>query len=109
MRYLVNGTGGPGFSSPEEAERLLESTILPSFERLTELEKSHKILAGGLPIGDRAFVFIVEAASNEEVDRMLRNLPMWGALKWMVVPLETFEGRAAQEREIAAQLRKGAH
>ena len=40
---------------------------------------------------------------------MLRNLPMWGALKWMVVPLESFEGRAAQEREIVAQLKKGVH
>ncbi|WP_221249088.1 muconolactone Delta-isomerase family protein [Desulfuromonas versatilis] len=87
----------------------MERTILPSFDALIRLEEQKKILAGGLPLGDRAFVFIVEAASNEEVDRMLRTIPMWGALKWSVTPLQSFAGRAGQEREIVEQIKKSLH
>jgi hypothetical protein len=32
-----------------------------------KLQEEKKIIAGGLPIGDRALVFIVEASSNDEV------------------------------------------
>ena len=77
----MTGLEGPGFSSPEEATQVLEKIILPSFDVLVKLEAEKKILAGGLPVGDRAFVFIAEASSNEELDRLLRSIPMWGALK----------------------------
>ncbi|MEJ2183518.1 MAG: muconolactone Delta-isomerase family protein [Nitrospirota bacterium] len=106
MKYLVIGSGGPGFASPEEAVSTLEEIVLPSFEQLIGLEKEKKILAGGLPVGDRSFVFIAEASSNEELDRMLRNLPMWGSLDWEVTPLQTFAGRAEQERDISKKLKK---
>ncbi|MGC2062923.1 MAG: muconolactone Delta-isomerase family protein [Thermodesulfovibrionales bacterium] len=106
MKYLVSGSGGPGFASPEEAVRVLEEIILPSFDQLIGLEKKKKILAGGLPVGDRAFVFIAEASSNEELDQLLRKLPMWGALDWEVTPLQSFAGRADQERAIIKKLKK---
>lgn len=106
MKYLVVGSGGPGFASPEEASKVLEGIILPSFDQLIKLEKQKKILAGGLPVGDRAFVFIVEASSNEELDQMLREIPMWGSLEWEVTALQTFAGRAAQERSIVKKLKK---
>jgi muconolactone delta-isomerase len=51
-------------------------------------------------------VFIAEASSNEELDKMLRELPMWGALDWEVTPLQTFTGRADQEREIIKKLKR---
>lgn len=106
MKYLVSGYGGPGFESPEEALHVLENIVLPSFEALIKLEKKKKILAGGLPVGDRSFTFIMEAASNEELDRLLRGIPIWGSLEWDVVALQSFEGRASQERDIAKQLKK---
>lgn len=106
MQYLVTGSGGPGFASPEETLEVLEKGILPTFDALMELEENNKIVAGGLPVGDRAFVFVAEAASNEELDRMLRNIPAWGVLKWEVSALQTFAGRAAQEREIVEDLKK---
>jgi hypothetical protein len=99
MKYLVVGSGGPGFSSPEEAVQVLENIVLPSFEAFMKLEAEKKIIAGGLPVGERAFVFIMEASSNEEVDRLLREIPIWGLLEWEVTALQTFEGRASQERE----------
>ena len=106
MKYLVTASDGPGFESPEEALVVLEN-ILPTFDALTKLEKARKIVAGGLPVGDRAFVFIAEAASNEELDRLLRSIPAWGVLEWHVTPLQSFAGRANQEREEVKRLKKG--
>ncbi len=107
MRYLVIGSGGPGFASPEEALEVLEQGILPAFDALLQLEDDKKIVAGGLPVGDRAVVFIAEASSNEELDRLLRNIPAWGVLDWEVTPLQSFKGRADHEREVVKHL-KGA-
>ena len=105
-QYLVTGSGGPGFSSPQEVVTILEKGILPTFDRITKLQAEKKIIAGGLPVGDRAFTFIVEAASNDEVDQLLRDLPAWGALNWQVTPLQSFKARAAKERIILQQLKQ---
>jgi hypothetical protein len=51
-------------------------------------------------------VFIAEAASNEELDRLLRSIPAWGVLKWKVTPLQSFAGRATQERDEVKKLKK---
>lgn len=107
MKYLVIGSGGPGFGSQEEALEVLQSIILPSFKELIALEKSKKIIAGGLPVGDRAFIFIAEAKSNDELDQMLRKLPMWGTLDWEVTALQTFNGRAKYEKQTVQKLKKG--
>ena len=105
MRYLVVGSGGPGFASAEKTVEILESVVLPSFTEFERLEKEKKIIAGGLPVGDRSFVFIVEANSNDELDRMLRRIPMWGTLDWEVTALQTFTGRAEQERRTVKELK----
>jgi hypothetical protein len=91
-------------ASPAETLKTLEDLVLPLFESLMRWAAEKKILAGGVPVGDRAVVFIVEAASHGELDRMLRSLAMWGRFKWDVVPLESFAGRAAQEREFVQRL-----
>ncbi len=106
MKYLVFATGGPGFASAEEAVEVLQGTIIPSFNALLELEKRKKIIAGGMPIGDRAFVFIAEAKSNDELDEMLRQIPMWGSLEWEVIALQSFRGRAKQERQAVRDLKR---
>ena len=106
MKYLVSGSEGPGFATPEEAVEILEEVVLPTFDALMKLEAQKKIAAGGLPVGDRAVVFIVEAASNEELDRLLRSIPAWGVLDWHVTPLQSFAGRAAQERDLVKQFKK---
>ena len=106
QKYLVIGSGGPGFASPEETLAVLEKGILPTFDALLKLETDRRILAGGLPLGDRSFVFILEASSNEEADQILREIPAWGVLKWEVKPLQSFEGRAKKERSVLAELKK---
>jgi hypothetical protein len=107
MRYLVVGSDGPGFSSPEEAVEALEKVVLPTFDALIELEAQNRIVAGGLPVADRAFVFILEAPSHAEVDELLRELPAWGALEWEVTPLQSFDGRARIERVALKKLKSG--
>jgi hypothetical protein len=83
----------------------LEKGFLPTFDTLMQLEAEKKIVAGGLPVGDRSFVFIAEATSNEELDRLLRSIPAWGVLNWKVTPLQSFAGRAAQERDEVKKLK----
>lgn len=104
MQYLVQASGGPGFTSPQETVAVLEKGILPTFEALLALQQEDTILAGGLPAGDRAFVFIAEADDNDEIDRLVRDLPAWGALDWRITPLQSFAGRAAVERVVLEQL-----
>jgi hypothetical protein len=106
MQYLVEGSGGPGFMGPDEVIEVLEEVILPTFEHLAVLESNGTIRAGGLPVADRGFVFVVEASSNDEVDQLVRDIPAWGALDWTVTPLQSFSGRATKEREVLEQLRQ---
>ncbi len=109
MKYLVQGSFGPGFSSEEELVHVLEDVVLPSFEYLKKLEKEKKILAGGLPVGERAVTFIAEAASNEELDQIVRAVPLWPMMQWEVTALEPFEGREMQDRKFLQEHLAGVH
>jgi hypothetical protein len=91
----------------EQAVALLEGTVIPHFEHVIRLKTEGKILAGGVPVGDRAFVFIIEAASNDEADRIVRDMPAWGLLEWKVTPLQSVEARAEMERKVVQALRSG--
>ena len=104
-KYLVKASGGPGPGSPSEAIALLEGLVIPTFDMLMKWEKDGKIV-GGLPVGARAFVMIVEAESNQALDRMLRALPLWPRLDWKVIPLESTAGRAETERKIVKELKE---
>jgi len=105
MKYMVIGNEGPGFFTSEEAIEMLENIVIPAFEEFEDLE-SEGALVGGVPIGERAFAFIIEAESHEDVDRTLRSMPIWNMLEWEVTPLVDFESRAKQEREILKDLKK---
>lgn len=105
MKYLVIGNEGQGFFSSEEAIEMLENIVIPAFEELEDLE-SEGALVGGVPIGERALAFIVEAESHEDVDRTLRSMPIWNVLEWEVTPLVDFESRAKQERDVLKDLKK---
>ena len=87
MQYLVEGRRGPLPPSPEQAIALLEGMAIPAFEYVARLKAVGRMLAGGLPVGDRTFVCIIEAASNDEADRIVREMPTWGVLEWKVTPL----------------------
>ena len=106
MKYLVVGDfidPGPMMPPPQVAQ-MLETAILPSLEILAKWEGDNRI-HGGIFLGDRKGVFVIEAESNEEVDKMIMSLPMWGLLKWTVSPLHTFAGRAAQDKMNAEKIK----
>lgn len=103
MQFLVTASKGPGFSQPQEMIQILEELVIPSLEAMVQMESDKQILAGGLPVGDRAFALMVEAESNEALDKTLRNLPIWGLLEWKVTPLQSLSSRLEIERD---QIRK---
>ena len=107
MQYLVEGARGPLPPSPEQAIALLEGTVIPHFEYMIRLKAEGKILAGGVPVGDRAFICIMEAGSNDEADRIVRDMPAWGLLEWKVTPLQSVEARAEMERKAINALKSG--
>lgn len=100
--FLVKTSEGPGFTDPDEVLEVLEKGILPTF---AAMQGDKRIVTGGLPAGSRTFYLIVEAGSNDEVDRMLRELPAWGVFSWKVIPLQSIAGRAKMEKEIVKQLK----
>ncbi len=107
MNYLVIGSGGPALTVPEDMVELIEDYILPGFEALKKLQLENKILAGGVPVSERAVAFIIDAATNEELDQIMRSLPLWPVLEWQVTPLQSFEGRAFHDRRMLQQLKRG--
>lgn len=106
MKYLVHASEGPSFTAVEQMIPVLENTVLPGLEALADLETRKTVLAGGLPVGERALVFIIDAPSNEELDAMLQNIPLWGLLTWKVTPLQSFRSRADHERALVAKVKK---
>lgn len=107
MKYLVQASEAPLSLSLQKAVQVLQRLVLPSMDRMIRMEERNQILAGGLPVGDRAFVFIIEAASNEELDEILTALPVWGSMKWQVIPLEPFALRAARDRAFVERFQDG--
>ena len=106
--YLVTGDyvePGP-LLPPQQVVQMVESAVLPSFEAMDALVKQKKILAGGLVSGARSGAFIVEAASNIEVSRILMELPFWGIVKWNVTPLESFSERHTEEKKSIERLKQ---
>ncbi len=101
MLYLVKGEYiDPGVLLPaEQLPGIVQNLVIPSMEAMAQLEKENKIRAGGIYAGARAGVCIIEAESNDEVSRLLQNLPFWGLLKWDVTPLQSFGDRAEQDRQ----------
>jgi hypothetical protein len=47
MKYLVTASEGPGWSTPEEALKVLKKGVLPTFDILLKLEAEKRIVAGG--------------------------------------------------------------
>lgn len=106
MRYLISGEGiDVGLLPPQQFAQYMEQMVIPSHEALAKLEAEKKILAGGIFVGARGGVALVEAESNEEVDRLLMSLPFWSMVKWTVTPLHSFGSRATQLHEALKRLK----
>jgi hypothetical protein len=63
---------------PQQLAGMMRQAVLPGHEALLNLKSEGKILAGGIPVGERAIAFIVEADSHKELDALLQEIPFWG-------------------------------
>lgn len=107
MLYLVTGEfvdPGP-LLPPAQLAQLIENLVIPSFEALAKLQQEKKVLAGGIDSARRAGAFILDVASNEEMEQLMMGLPFWGVVKWEITPLTGFADRAVVERRLLAQLK----
>jgi len=75
----------------DQLARVVRKAILPSLEALRELQAQGKVVTGGYPIGDRFMVFVVEADSEEHLQQMLEEVPLYGMAKTKVRLLEGFD------------------
>ena len=106
MLYLVTmETIERGALPPQQMAQLAEELIIPGMEALAKLAAEKKILAGGAFAGASSGVLIIEAASNEELGRLLKGLPFWGLMNIDVTPLQSFEEETAQVRQLVQHLK----
>ena len=68
-------------SQQSRSSGIIDQTVGPSLEILTQWEEEGKIRGGIFP-GERAGAWVFEADSSEELDGMLTPLPFWGQMKW---------------------------
>jgi hypothetical protein len=93
--------GSPS-ASPQELAQHIEQIVIPMHEKL---DTDEKILSGGIVAGARIITFIVDAASHDELDRLLMSLPGWGLMDVSVTPLQSFRDRIIISRQMAERLK----
>ncbi len=86
----------------------MSNRIYTSIEAAVKLEEEKKVIAGGVLVGKRTGVVIVEVDSNEELDRLLTSLPFWGLMKIEVSPMQTFKEAVTRTRESLKQIKEAA-
>ena len=102
MQYFVKGEfveeniAGKSF---QDTATFIRTVVHPSLLALDRATREGKGI-GGVGAGERAGYIILEAPNHEAVGKFLRDLPFWGALKWTIVPLQTFQ--SAVEQDLAA-------
>ena len=103
MLYLVTTDhfGGPP-PAPDQMDSLMD-TVAASTEMLSGLLASGKIVAGGVPGGQKRHVFIVDAESNDEVVELVHSIPLWIAHQWEITPLESWDQHLQFIRSLKSQ------
>ncbi len=106
MKYLVliEGIDWSPTTPPAEVADVLEYKVIPSVETLAKWEEEGKVTGGNFA-GRRASGFILEAESNEELDKLLASLPFWGNTKNEVIPLYSFSARIDMLKQLVERLK----
>jgi hypothetical protein len=102
MQYLVTMEFiDPGvLLPPQQLGQLMETTLFPTMQIFKKLQAEGKIVASGIPIGERNFVFVLEVESHAEADEIVHDLPVWGVTKSTVKPLQSLEQRFALDQRM---------
>ena len=108
MLYHVTAKLVENSVSAEAFPQVFERVIRPSLEALAKMADEKK-LTGGVLAGQRAGAFILEAQSNEEVDRILGGLPFWGLLNFTVTPLVPMRTAIERDQKQADAMKASRH
>ena len=108
MLYHVSAELVENSISAEAFPQVFERVIRPSLESLAKMVDEKK-MTGGVLAGRRAGAFILEAQSNEEVDRILGGLPFWGLLNFIVTPLVPFRTAMERDQKVADAIKASRH
>ena len=76
----------PGLTAGRLAS-ILRAAIFPYVKTLLPLQEDERLLAGGYLVGEGTLVFVFEADSEEEVRRVLEDLPLSEAATTTVRPM----------------------
>jgi muconolactone delta-isomerase len=93
--------------SSEEAAFLLTDQLIPSLERLMDMEGEHKVM-GGFFEGQRSGTFIFELEDNLELDKVLSGLPMMNVYDVDVAPLQRISKALEHDRKIVNDIKTAA-
>lgn len=91
--------------TPQQLAPVAEYQGVPTLEACIELREQGKILGGGIVAGGRSYIFMADVPNNDELDQMLQSIPAWLITKAVVVPLQTFENRLAQNKTFVDQMK----
>jgi hypothetical protein len=106
MRYLVRGEfieESLEGRTPEESDLYFQQVVRPSIESLWKLAEEKAVR--GVTAGERGSVFMVDADSGAEVERLLRSLPFRGSMKWTVSPIQSLKSALDQHRKAVQAMR----
>ena len=105
--YLVEMSFTPFNSplSPQEVAAFTERFVLPTLEACQKLKEAGRIIAGGTALAAVGFTIIARVDSPQELEDMVAGLPLWFRAQTRIVPLGTFESRAATVRQRVAKAR----
>jgi muconolactone delta-isomerase len=87
----------------EEAAAMWEKIVRPSLKTIAEMVDGKK--TGGVFVGQRAGVCVIDAQSHEELGKTLASLPFWGHVKWNVMPLESWSSAIQRDSSAFASLK----
>jgi len=92
-QYMVtmNLTNADPLLNIGQLSNIVRGAILPSLDRLEDLQSKGKVLAGGHPVGQRYIVLFMEAESEDELRELLGELPLSELGDTTVTELKTFE------------------
>ena len=110
MRFLVTIDGsdvGAGMP-PERLAEALDRMVIPGMEQLVEWEREGRAHGGGYTAA-RGGVFIIDADSSEEVDRLVTGLPHWGLVKVDVKPLISASAMLERSRAMLHRVQERVH
>lgn len=93
--------------SEEEAAFMLSDQIIPSLERLSEIENDNKVM-GGFIEGQRSGAFVFSVTDYVELDKTLVSLPIMNVYDVDVAPLQTISSALERDRNIVGEVKKAA-